>query len=123
MSTCKSWMKYSWEGHYCENPSLEAEPEGLCILHSLAPEKDKNLFDQALKTKLADEDFDFREVYFPGPASFTRQRFKSATNFHGSRFAGWADFRGAEFLEGADFSHARFAQVALFEKARFVGQI
>ena len=123
MSTCKSWMKYSWEGHYCENPSLEAEPEGLCILHSLAPEKDKNLFDQALKTKLADEDFDFREVYFPGPASFTRQRFKSATNFHGSRFAGWADFRGAEFLEGADFSHARFAQVVLFEKARFVGQI
>lgn len=123
MSTCKSWMKYSWEGHYCENPSWETDPEGLCILHSLIPEKDKNAFDQALQDKLSSEDFDFREVFFPGPVSFPRQKFKKFANFHGAKFAGWADFRDAEFVAGADFSHAGFAQAALFEKARFAGQV
>ncbi len=121
MSTCKSWMKYSWGGHYCENPPWEADPEGLCILHSQGSEKDKNAFDQALQSKLAREDFDFREVYFPGPTSFARQKFKVA-NFHGAKFAEWADFREAEFTEGADFSYARFAQAALFEQAQFAGQ-
>lgn len=93
MTTCKSWMKYSWEGHVCENPPWEADPEGLCILHSLGSEKDKNAFDQALQAKLAREDFDLREVYFPGPASFGRHKFKVFANFHGAKFTGWAASR------------------------------
>jgi uncharacterized protein YjbI with pentapeptide repeats len=116
-------MKYSWEGTYCEEPSWEGDPEGLCILHSTVLEKDKKDFDQALQTQLARVDFDFREVYFPGPVSFPRKGFKKFANFYGARFAGWADFREARFVEGADFSHARFAQAALFEKARFGGQV
>ena len=123
MSACKSWMKYSWEGHYCENPPLEGDSEGLCILHSLKPEKDKTAFDQALQSKLTKEDFDFREVYFPGPVSFSKQKFKTFANFRGAKFGGWADFREVEFAERADFSHARFAQAALFEKARLAGQV
>ncbi|MHB8067856.1 MAG: pentapeptide repeat-containing protein [Desulfobaccales bacterium] len=95
----------------------------MCILHSQISEKDKNAFDQALQAKLTSEDFDFREVYFPAPVSFSRQKFKKFANFHGAKFAGWADFREAEFVEGADFSHAGFAQAALFEKARFAGQV
>jgi len=116
-------MKYSWEGTYCEEPSWEGDPEGLCILHSPVPEKDKKAFDQALQSKLAGEDFDFREVSFPGPISFPRQKFNKFANFYGAKFAGWADFREAEFDAGADFSYARFAQAALFEKARFVGRL
>ncbi len=123
MSTCKGWMKYSWEGHVCENPPWEADPQGLCILHCLVPEKDKNDFEQALQNKLAEEDFDFREVYFPGPVSFARQKFTKPANFHGAKFTGWSDFREAEFIGGADFSYARFAQAALFEKASFAGQV
>lgn len=123
MSTCKSWMKYSWEGHVCEIPPWETDPEGLCILHSLVSEKDKNAFDQALQAKLAREDYDFREVYFPGPVSFAKQKFTKLANFHGAKFVGWGDFREAEFLEGAEFSSARFVQAALFEKARFAGQV
>ncbi|MHB9071963.1 MAG: pentapeptide repeat-containing protein [Desulfobaccales bacterium] len=116
-------MKYNWEGAYCENPPWENDPEGLCILHSLVPEKDKTAFDQALQDKLAREDYDFREVFSPGPISLIGHKFKKPVSFHGTRFSGWADFREAEFVEGADFSHARFAQAALFEKARFAGQI
>ncbi len=123
MSTCKGWMKYSWEGHVCENPPWEADPDGLCILHSLVSEKDKKAFDQALQAKLAREDYDFREVFFPGPVSFAKQKFTKLANFHGAKFVGWGDFREAEFLEGAEFSSARFVQAALFEKARFAGQV
>ena len=66
-------MKYSWEGHVRENPPWEPDPDGLCLLHSQVPEKDKSAFDQALQAKLAQGDFDFRKVYFPGPISFAKQ--------------------------------------------------
>ncbi len=92
------------------------------VVHPAFPGVHKDAFDQALQSKLAGGDFDLREVYFPGPASFGQHKFKVFANFHGARFTGWADFREAEFAEGADFSYARFAQAALFEKTRFVGQ-
>ena len=123
MSCCKSWMKYSWDGVHCENPPWEPDPEGLCILHSLKPEKDKSAFDQALQDKLAREDYDFREVFFPGPVSFTKQTFKKPVNFHRVRFGGWADFREAQFVAEADFSWAKFAKEALFEKVKFDGPV
>jgi hypothetical protein len=123
MPTCKSWIKYSWEDAYCKESPWEPDPEGLCILHSLKPDKDKDLFDQALKEKLAREDFDFKEIRFPHPVSFAKQKFTKPANFQGAKFVGWADFREAEFTETADFSFARFAQAALFEKARFSQQV
>jgi hypothetical protein len=52
-------MKYSWEGHYCENPVWESDPKVLCLLHSLVSEKDKAGFDYVLQAKLAQEDFNF----------------------------------------------------------------
>ncbi len=122
MTACKSWMKYSWEGVYCDEPPWEHDPEGLCILHSLKPDKDKNAFDQALKNRLTREEYNFREIFFPGPASFTKQKFKKPVSFRGTHFGGWADFREAEFTDAVDFSYARFSQAALFEKARFEGQ-
>ncbi len=115
-------MKYSWEGTYCEYPPAAGDPEGLCILHSLKPEKDKAAFEQALHDKLAQEDYDFRKVFFPGPISFIGHKFKKPVTFQGARFSGWANFREAEFADLADFSAARFALAAVFEKARFSGQ-
>lgn len=119
MPACKSWLKYSWEGRQCENPAWEGDPEGMCLLHSLRPDKDEHLFDQALREKLDRADFDFREVFFPGPVAFTRQAFTKPANFHGAKFTGWADFRAAEFQVGADFSYAKFSQDAIFAKAGF----
>ncbi|MDI6852713.1 MAG: pentapeptide repeat-containing protein [Deltaproteobacteria bacterium] len=123
MSTCKSWLKYSWEGRHCEDDSWEADPEGLCILHSLKTEKDSLLFEKTLKDKLARQDFDFREVFFPGPVSFAQQHFKEAANFQRAHFAGWADFHEAEFAAPADFSYAKFSQAADFNKTKFDGPV
>src|SRR4030067_974840 len=103
MTTCRSWMKYSWDSAYCEETPWEPDPDGLCILHSLKPDKDKNLFDQTLKEKFAREDFDFKEVLFPHPVSFAKQKFTKPANFRRANFMGWADFREAEFSEGVDF--------------------
>lgn len=73
MAFCKSWMKYPWEGRHCETPAWEADPDGLCILHSLRPDKDNLLLEQALKGKLERQDFDFRRAFSPGPVSFAGQ--------------------------------------------------
>ncbi len=89
MTTCKSWIKYSWEGHYCENLAWEKDPEGLCILHSLVSEEDKEAFDQAVQAKLSKEDFNFREVYFPAQVYLTKKRFTKPANFHVAKFTGW----------------------------------
>ncbi|MBW1991155.1 MAG: pentapeptide repeat-containing protein [Deltaproteobacteria bacterium] len=123
MPICKSWMKYAWEGRQCENPPWEPDPEGLCILHSLKPEKDKQLFDQTLQQQLARQDFDFRGVFFPGPVSFAQWKFQQPANFQRAYFAGWVDFREAEFTATADFSYARFAREANFAKAAFRGPV
>lgn len=123
MPVCKSWMKYAWEGEHCENPPWTDDPEGLCILHSLKPEKNKTLFDQTLKEKLARHDFDFRGVFFPGPVSFAQQNFNQATRFQKAQFGGWADFREAEFSAAADFSQADFTQAANFAKTKFAGPV
>jgi hypothetical protein len=89
ISTCKSWIKYSWEGVACEEPSWEGDSEGLCILHSLKAEKDKNTFDQVMQSKLGREDYDFREVFFPGPVSFAKKEFNKPINFSRAKFGGW----------------------------------
>jgi hypothetical protein len=91
----------------------------LCILHSLKPEKDKYLFDQTLKDKLARQDFDFRGVFFPGSVSFAQRKFTDPVSFQSAHFARWADFHEAEFSAAADFSQVTFAQAANFAKAKF----
>ncbi len=116
-------MKYSWSGEYCSEPAWEGDPEGLCILHSLKPDKDKSIFEQALQGKLAREDYDFREVFFPGRVSFAQHRFKKPVNFSGAGFASWANLRETEFFEEVDFSYAKFSQAAIFEKAVFSGPV
>jgi hypothetical protein len=110
MAACKSWMKYSWETAYCENPPMEGNPDGLCILHSLRPDKDKSAFDQAVQSKLAQQDYNFRDTAFPSPISFAKLNFMKPVDFRGARFSGWADFREAELGQETDFSHAKFAQ-------------
>ena len=94
MPTCKSWMKYAWEGRHCEDPSWEADPEGLCILHSLKTDKDTLILDRALKNKLARQDFDFRGVFSPAPSpspnkiSLGQRAFKELTLRVGLTFTG-----------------------------------
>jgi hypothetical protein len=123
MTACRSWIKYAWSEHYCEQPSWPADPEGLCLLHSKMLGKDQEAFDQAVNAKLVREDFDFREVFFPFPFSLAKRKFGKTVNLRGARFAGWADFSDAEFAQGADFSQVRFSQEALFTQCRFAGQV
>ncbi len=82
------------------NPNTE---DGLCILHSPNPEKDKTAFDNAL-TEHCNPD---------GPNKANKD------NFSFFVFPGDADFRGATFKDIAAFENATFTGNGHFESAIF----
>ena len=118
----------------CFRDALEGDPNGLCILHSRENNKDINSFNAAVKEKLAKEDYEFWEVFFPGPlnffdglkfdkpvifgdAFFVKANF-AGVEFNDVDFSGAflveADFRNTTFLGKADFRGAIFKREALF---------
>jgi hypothetical protein len=121
MATCKIKEKYKWIE--CNRPPLEGDPEGLCLLHSRQADKDKEgAFTKAVKAKLAQEDYDFRGVFFPGEADFSGHEFKKGADFFGATFSGDAYFSEATFSEDTDFSGATFSGDAGFSGATFSGE-
>ncbi len=117
MATCRIHERYSWIK--CQHPILPSDPEGFCILHSQAWEKDQAAFNVALKDKLAKADYDFRGVFFPAAVSFYKHEFKGGADFSWATFSGGADFFGATFSESAGFSWATFSGGANFFGATF----
>jgi len=125
------------EIHYlikCDRPALEGDPEGLCILHSRQADKDKEgRFTDAVKEKLAQEDYDFRRVFFPADimifsgrefkkhAYFSRATFSGKAYFYVATFSGVADFSEATFSREANFSEANFSGVTFFRQTDFQG--
>jgi uncharacterized protein YjbI with pentapeptide repeats len=79
------------------------------VLHFPTAEKDLAEFEEAIKGKAKNKDFDFRGVYFPG------------ISFSGATFDRDADFRGATFSEESSFSHTTFDNYADFRGAIFSG--
>ena len=109
----------------CEELPFYAEKEGkqYCVLHF--PSKDKeDDFRKAAESKLEEEDFDFRGVYFP-EATKVLDVFGLLfgfllrnPSFHSATFSGRVDFVG-ENLDRADFSRATFSEEADFSRATF----
>lgn len=101
----------------CHRNVWEGDTDGLCLLHSKEEDKDQDGgFTNAVKNKLAAEDYDFRHVFFPGHTDFSGQKFTKDADFY------WATFQKADFsgtiFQKSNFSGARF-QVARFIRANF----
>jgi uncharacterized protein YjbI with pentapeptide repeats len=107
----------------CQRDAWEGDPEGLCLLHSAQENKNqKGRFNNAVKKKLAVEDYDFRGVFFPGLTPFFgNQEFKKDANFSGVTFSGDADFSGATFSGESNFFDATFIGDTDFSEATFSG--
>jgi Pentapeptide repeats (9 copies) len=110
-----------------------------CVLH--LPQADKIAdFEEALKKKLRNLDFDFRGVWFPAKADFRGFSFTTEANFQGATFTGKANFQvtifeqpvtfnkatfkqhvnfGAKFSQKADFSQVSFKEFADFTRVNF----
>jgi len=102
----------------CGLDALEGAGEGLCILHSQDPNKDKNLFDNALAEHGARTN-DLSRVVFPEYMNFIDLTFTQGANFGHATFTQGANFGHAMFAEAAYFGDATFTQEASFSVATF----
>src|SRR5215218_6686357 len=93
----------------CEELPFYGEHEGkrYCVLHFPGEEKKSDL-EEALKSKVAQKDYDFGGAVFPeGAAIVGGYEFDANVNFAGATFLG-ADFTGAQFNgERTDFQQAQ----------------
>jgi len=132
MKFCQIHNKYEWIK--CKNPVLEADSEGMCLLHSKMPNKDNKLFIENIKTKLINEDYDFAGSFFPCEIHFSGLTFKKAVDFRNVIFSGpsnfinvnfndEARFDSSVFLKTADFNRATFSGIANFSNAQFKSEI
>src|SRR2546423_4068800 len=89
-----------------------------CVLHY--PGKDKSaVFNQALKRKLDAQHFNFREVWFPNDADFTKLTFTTPANFHSAKFSAVVNFKSATFNAEAYFNLATFSAGVYFNSVKF----
>jgi uncharacterized protein YjbI with pentapeptide repeats len=112
--------------HYkiCRRDAEENTEEGLCILHSQDPEKNKEEFDKALAAHRENNEHNFKCFVFPGHADYFKgATFTEWTSFFGASFNEGPDFSRADFKKGADFSGAAFAKGANFSDASFGNKI
>jgi uncharacterized protein YjbI with pentapeptide repeats len=106
------------------------------VLHHPGKEKvAEGSFQETVRRKFAEEDYNFAGVYFPSffdcsvyfvldkSANFCGACYIEGANFHAVNFREKADFKGAFFAEGVDFGDASFDEVNFantsFEKAKF----
>jgi hypothetical protein len=104
----------------CEGLPFFKEHEGkrYCVLHH--PSKEiYGVFAEALKKKLGDEDFNFREVWFPNTVSFSGVTFTKPATFVDATFSEEANFSRATFNEDVNFVYATFTAKADFDQATF----
>ena len=123
----------SWDGtQICHEAVWQGSAEGYCIFHDPSKEKNINLFQRKLTSKLKKEDYDFRGYYFPKDVDFADQIFakdvdfeeaifSSSTNFSNCTFSGRANFAGTTFFDRANFLNTTFSGGAYFAGATFFG--
>jgi hypothetical protein len=100
--------------------SDDADPkEGLCILHSRDPQKDKKAFREALDANRKVRGNYFVYIFFPEEISFGEETFSDPANFLGATFSQRADFQHASFIGRVDFSGAKFNKEAIFLDVTF----
>lgn len=133
MKTCScNWIEEGNNGQFFIVQCHEKIWEGsgiYCIFHDPSPKKDSRLFEQKLREKIDNKDFNFQKYCFPEDWSFSDIEFNKSTSFLQTRFLGAvsfcnvvfqrdADFRGTIFQENANFSRSTF-QKADFRTAKF----
>jgi uncharacterized protein YjbI with pentapeptide repeats len=99
-----------------------------CVFHSPSTEKEA-AFSKALKKKIDAKDFNFRGLWFPEEAKFSRAIFHAKVDFFKATFNAIANFSSVSFEEAnfrnaifngeAYFDHTVFDAPAVFRQARF----
>lgn len=140
-----SYMKECKHFNIC-GLKVDADVEnGMCILHSTNPNKDKQDFDRVLsehrnskrnrfdyvvfpdtvdfQNVIFEEDTHFRRCIFYGDASFIDAAFEKSANFSGALFNGYADFERTIFSEYTLFTASTFKNHASFIATKFKDRV
>jgi uncharacterized protein YjbI with pentapeptide repeats len=104
------------------DPRERTPGEGLCILHSKDPAKDRQAFTGALAEHRKAVGDIFREFVFPDGLSFHGTSFRGEARFDFATFSSRAIFDGATLHGEAHFGHATFNGDAIFTSATFNGR-
>ena len=112
---------------------MHSDPDGLCLMHSRNPKKDKDAFNSFLNAKFNSNDHNFRGYYFPISLNFNNKTFYNAdfsgANFYQEvslkecNFYGLTQFTGAIFLDCANFSRSNFNGPTDFRFIHFYEQV
>ncbi|MBD3398050.1 hypothetical protein GF413_03155 [Candidatus Micrarchaeota archaeon] len=90
--------------------------EGLCILHSKDPNKDRQSFNNHLYQRIDNGNFDFSHFVFPEGISFGDKHFNRDISLSNAVFLGSVNFRSALFDKKANFNDAEFHGDAIFQE-------
>ena len=112
---CEEWMREACAGKPFYR---ELEDKRYCVLHCPGKEKSAD-FEPAFQRKLADQDFDFRGVWFPDKLLFEKVEFRTKADFRSATFSAEANFIHVTFSAEAHFSSATFSAEAHFNSATF----
>jgi len=128
------------DGDRCDQPSLEASSDGLCLFHEPSGGKNDDectraflkrvdegehdfegyqLADADLSGKVFHSDMIFRRAVFTGATSFRKANFTEHALFQEAIFKGEVDMGGARFSNDVSFEDAVFKGDASFEGAHF----
>lgn len=122
---CKLQLPGEFPGEYLLRPgefSERLEREGvLCILHYRDWSKNLEECKRAVGRKKADQDCNFRGVWFSDAVGFDREKMQNA-DFSGARFRYGTSFFNVSFGGRADFRRACFGDLALFDETTFSGE-
>lgn len=116
--------------HFCGLDGGADPRQGLCILHTGDPGKDRQIFSKALEAHRHTKGNDFTLIVFPEkvngemfdfgrPVKFDDATFLDDVEFRATIFNEVAFFSGAKFKKKADFTGAQFAAEARFYGASF----
>jgi uncharacterized protein YjbI with pentapeptide repeats len=102
--------------------SERGETKHYCILHFPSANK-AEAFEQAIRDKLEQGDFNFNGVWFPRELNFSGGLFDGEADFRNAIFHGKVNCHRATFAKKAQFRNATFNEEANFAWVNFQGEV
>jgi hypothetical protein len=96
--------------------NADADSEGLCILHSANPDKDKKAFAEEFEEHRKRRGDNFSYFVFPERIDFRETKFTEGARFLWARFTAGADFRRAAFIRGGPSVRPRSSKEPTLER-------
>jgi hypothetical protein len=114
LNRCQSYYARGCEG----TPFRSLDGKSFCVLHYPAQGKEEQ-FREALEQRLSQENYDFRDVWFPEEVNFEGFHFDAAVNFSNATFQTSVNLRRAIFRHPVIAIQTQFHGIVDLSQAEF----